>query len=52
MMFDFDRSPSVGFPYQMGSFRGGGSWDIVSRLIEVAFDGYNGDVIIYRLDAN
>lgn len=52
MMFDFDRSPTVGFPYQMGSFRGGGSWDIVSRLIEVAFDGYGGDVIIYRLDAN
>ena len=44
--------PSVGFPFQMGSFRGGGSWDIVSRLIEVAFDDYPSDVIIYRLDAN
>jgi O-acetyl-ADP-ribose deacetylase (regulator of RNase III) len=43
--------PSVGFPYQMGSFRGGGSFDIVSRLIEVAFDDYPNDVIIYRLDA-
>jgi len=44
--------PSVGFPYQMGSFRGGGSWDIVSRLIEVAFKDYPSDVIVYRLDAN
>jgi O-acetyl-ADP-ribose deacetylase (regulator of RNase III) len=44
--------PSVGFPYQMGSFRGGGIWDIVSRLIEVAFDDYPNDVIIYRLDMN
>lgn len=43
--------PTVGFPYQMGSFRGGGSWDIVSRLIEVAFDGYEGDVLIYKLNA-
>lgn len=52
MMFDYDRRPKVGFPYQMGSFRGGGSWDIVSRLIEVAFADYPNDVIIYRLDAN
>lgn len=52
MMFDFDRRPKIGFPYQMGSFRGGGSWDIVSRLIEVAFKDYPNDVIIYRLDAN
>jgi O-acetyl-ADP-ribose deacetylase (regulator of RNase III) len=44
--------PSVGFPFQMGSFRGGGNWDIVSRLIEVAFDDYPSDVIIYRLDAS
>jgi O-acetyl-ADP-ribose deacetylase (regulator of RNase III) len=44
--------PSVGFPFQMGSFRGGGNWDIVSRLIEVAFDDYPSDVIVYRLDAN
>jgi O-acetyl-ADP-ribose deacetylase (regulator of RNase III) len=44
--------PSVGFPYQMGSFRGGGNWDIVSRLIEVAFDDYANDVIVYRLDMN
>lgn len=44
-----DNTPSVGFPFKMGSDRGGGSWDVVSRLIEVAFDGYEGEVLIYRL---
>jgi O-acetyl-ADP-ribose deacetylase (regulator of RNase III) len=47
-MFDFNREPAVGFPYLMGSALGGGNWDIVSRLIEVAFDGYGSDVIIYK----
>ncbi len=45
-----DSPPVVGFPYKMGSDRGGGSWDIVSRLIEVAFDGYESDVVIYQLN--
>jgi len=48
-MFDFCREPVVGFPYLMGSALGGGNWDIVSRLIEVAFDGYENDVLIVRL---
>lgn len=47
-MFDFSREPIVGFPYLMGSALGGGSWDIVSRLIEVAFDGYEGKVLIVK----
>lgn len=41
---------SVGFPYLMGSALGGGDWRIVERLIEVAFDGYEGDVFIYDLN--
>jgi O-acetyl-ADP-ribose deacetylase (regulator of RNase III) len=45
-------APSVGFPYKMGSDRGGGDFRIVERLIEVAFTDYPSDVIIYRLDAN
>lgn len=49
-MFDFTRVPVVGFPYKMGSDRGGGSWDIVERLIEVAFDGYENDVIIVKFE--
>ena len=44
--------PCVGFPYKMGSDRGGGDFRIVERLIEVAFENYTGDVIIYRLDMN
>lgn len=55
MRYDIEQTylntwPSIGFPYKMGSDRGGGSWDVVSRLIEVAFDGYEGEVLIYRLD--
>lgn len=46
MMFDFCREPTIAFPWKMGSDRGGGSWDIVERLIEVAFDGYIGDILI------
>jgi O-acetyl-ADP-ribose deacetylase (regulator of RNase III) len=48
--YDGDHPPAVvGFPYLMGSALGGGSWDIVSRLIEVAFDGYESDVLIVKL---
>jgi O-acetyl-ADP-ribose deacetylase (regulator of RNase III) len=42
--------PVVGFPYLMSSFRAGGNWDIISRMIEVAFDTFPGDVLIYKLD--
>lgn len=37
-------APTIGFPYQMGSYRGGGDWRIVERLIEVAFSGYPANV--------
>ncbi len=43
------KPPVVGFPFLMGSALGGGNWHIVSRLIEVAFDGYENDVLIVRL---
>lgn len=48
MMFDFDRSPKVGFPHLMGCGLGGGDWRIVERLIEVAFRDYSKDVMIYK----
>jgi O-acetyl-ADP-ribose deacetylase (regulator of RNase III) len=44
------KNGRVAFPYKMGSALGGGSWDVVERLIEVAFDGYNNDVIIYKFE--
>ena len=42
---------TVAFPWKMGADRGGGHWDIVERLIEVAFDNYQGRVMIvhYKL---
>lgn len=47
--FDGNHPPSVvGFPYMMGCGLARGSWDIVERLIEVAFDGYESDVIIVK----
>ena len=42
------QQPVVGFPYLMGSDRGGASWEIVQRLIEVAFDGYQNEVLIVK----
>jgi O-acetyl-ADP-ribose deacetylase (regulator of RNase III) len=39
-------TPAVGFPYLIGCGLGGGDWNIVERLIEVAFEHYDGDVII------
>ena len=42
------QQPVVGFPYLMGSALGGGKWEIVQRLIEVAFDGYQGEVLIVK----
>jgi O-acetyl-ADP-ribose deacetylase (regulator of RNase III) len=42
------QQPIVGFPYLMGSGLGGGDFRIVQRLIEVAFDGYENDVIIVK----
>lgn len=38
--------PTVGFPYKMGCDRGGGDWNIVETMIRVAFDGYEGNVVI------
>jgi O-acetyl-ADP-ribose deacetylase (regulator of RNase III) len=40
--------PTVAFPYRMGSDRAGGRWEIVERLIQVAFEDYPGDVVIVK----
>lgn len=42
--------PTVGFPYKMGCDRGGGDWNILETMIRVAFDGYEGDVVIVQYD--
>jgi O-acetyl-ADP-ribose deacetylase (regulator of RNase III) len=38
----------VGFPHLIGCGLGGGNWSVVERLIEVAFDFYEGEVIIVK----
>lgn len=47
----FDKTPTKGrtiaFPYKMSCDRGGGDWDIVSKMIEDTFEDYN--VEIWRL---
>lgn len=42
------RALVVGFPWGMGCGLGGGNWNIVERMIEVAFDGYAEDVIVVK----
>jgi hypothetical protein len=46
----FDPNYTVGFPYKMGSDRGGGDFRIITRLIEVAFEDYTGNVIICKYE--
>jgi len=45
-----EPKPTVGFPYKMGCDRAGGDWRIVGKMIEVAFDGYTGQVIVVEWD--
>ena len=47
-----DLFPTVAFPYKMGSDLAKGDWRIVERLIEVAFDGYLGKVLIVHYVAD
>lgn len=49
--YDGDHpAPVVGFPFLMGCGLGGGNWNIVERLIEVAFESYESDVIIVKFE--
>ena len=45
-----DEPPTIGFPHGMGCGLGGGQWEIVERLIEVSFDGYENDVYIVKFN--
>jgi len=42
-------TPPIGFPYKMGSVRGGGDWRIIQKMIEVIFENYNNDVLICKI---
>lgn len=41
--------PSVAFPYKMGADRGGGSWEIIRKMIEEIFKDTNIKIEIRRL---
>lgn len=46
----YDVKPIIAFPYLMSCHRGGGDWNIVSKMIEDTFKDF--DVEIWRLDNN
>ena len=45
-----DEPPTIGFPHGMGCGLGGGQWEIVERLIEVSFDGYENEVYVVKFN--
>ena len=47
-LFDH-RPPKIAIPYLMGCHRGGGDWEIVSKMIEEELAGC--DVTYYRYTA-
>ncbi len=44
----FDVKPTIAFPYNLGCGLGGGSWNVVYKMIEETFKNF--DVEIWRLD--
>ena len=47
-LYDYDIKPVIAFPYLMSCYRGGGDWNIVYKMIEDTFHGF--DVEIWRLN--
>ena len=45
---EYDIQPTIAFPYKLSCCRGGGSWDVVYKMIEETFKDFN--VEIWRLD--
>lgn len=41
---------TAGLPHFIGCALGGGDWRIVEKLIEVAFENYDGDLYIYKFN--
>lgn len=39
---------SISFPWNMGSARGGGDWNIIKAIIEKVFDDVDIDIIYYK----
>lgn len=49
MALEAPESYVVGFPL-IGCGLAGGDWEIVSELIEKAFEGFNGEIRVYTLN--
>lgn len=47
-MYECEEKPVIAFPYLMSCHRGGGDWNIVSKMIEETFKDF--DVEIWRLN--
>ena len=46
--YEYDIKPVIAFPYLMSCYRGGGDWNIVSKMIEDTFCDF--DVEIWRFN--
>ena len=44
----YDVKPTIAFPYLMSCHRGGGDWDIVSKMIENTFNCYSWFNFVFR----
>ncbi len=45
------KQEKVAFPYKIGCGYAGGDWEAVKKIIERVFDGYEGEVQIWKNDA-
>lgn len=43
-----EKKEKVAFPYKIGCGNAGGDWDIVKKLLEQVFEGYEGEVQIWN----
>lgn len=46
-----NKQEKVAFPYEIGCGKAGGDWEIVKAIMERAFEGYEGEVQIWKNDA-
>ena len=45
-----DKNETVAFPYKIGCGSAGGDWSIVEDIIKRTFEGYSGEVQIWRYE--
>ena len=45
-----DKNETVAFPYKIGCGSAGGDWSVVEDIIKRTFEGYSGEVQIWRYE--